>query len=309
MNPVFVILSLLFIVFTAQAAESVGDSEVLAKRGKGMITQSDFTARAEKIPADIRLGTLRDRGRLQDVINTLLLRSQLAADAREAGYDQEQLVKDRMQLAAETELAEAWMQHYVDSHSGGDYPQLAREYYQLHSEEMMSSPKIDVSHILISSKDRSEAEALELATSLSQQLDTTPLEFDELVTRYSDDPSAASNKGKFKNVKKGDMVKEFEEAAFALNAGEISAPVETSYGYHIIRLDAHIPARKLSFDEVKQRLIDAERSKHEDRIRREYLSTLTSLDVEMTEQSLQELVTRLFGEDYIDPFLQLEDKE
>jgi peptidyl-prolyl cis-trans isomerase C len=309
MNPVFVILSLLFIVFTAQAAESVGDSEVLAKRGKGMITQSDFTARAEKIPADIRLGTLRDRGRLQDVINTLLLRSQLAADAREAGYDQEQLVKDRMQLAAETELAEAWMQHYVDSHSGGDYPQLAREYYQLHSEEMMSSPKIDVSHILISSKDRSEAEALELATSLSQQLDTTPLEFDELVTRYSDDPSSASNKGKFKNVKKGDMVKEFEEAAFALDAGEISAPVETSYGYHIIRLDAHIPARKLSFDEVKQRLIDAERSKHEDRIRREYLSTLTSLDVEMTEQSLQELVTRLFGEDYIDPFLQLEDKE
>jgi len=302
MNPVFVIFSLLFFAVTVQAAEPTSETEILAKRGKGLITQSAFTARAEKIPAHLRLGTLRNGGRLQDVINTLLLRSQLAADAREAGFDKEQLVIDRMQLAAEAELAEAWVQHYVDTHPEGDYEQLAREYYQLHQDDILTSPKIDVSHILISSKDHSQEEALELAESLSQQLNKTPLDFDDLVTRYSEDPSAASNQGKFKSVKKGDMVKEFEEVAFALNVGEISAPVRTSYGYHIIRLDAYIAAKKISFDEVKPQLIETERSKHEDRVRQNYLNTLTSLDVEMSEESLTELVDRLFGEEYIDPY-------
>jgi parvulin-like peptidyl-prolyl isomerase len=197
----------------------------------------------------------------------------------------------------------------VDIQPAGDYEQLAREYYQLHKEEMLTAPKIDVSHILVSSKDRSPEEALELAESIRLQLDETPLKFDDLVEQYSDDPSAASNQGKFKNVKKGDMVKEFERVAFALKAGEISAPVRTTYGYHIIRLDAHIAAEQLSFDDVRQRLIDAERSKHDDRVRKYYLESLTILDVEMSEESLEEMINRLFGEGYNDPDSKAVDKE
>jgi hypothetical protein len=60
----------------------------------------------------------------------------------------------------------------------------------------------------------------------------------------------------------------------------------------------------MSFDDVKQQLIETERSKHDGRIRKDYLNSLTALDVEMSEEALQELVNRLFGEDYIDPFPQ-----
>ncbi len=56
MNPFLVIFSLSIFAFTAQATESVSESEILAKRGKGVITQSAFTARAEKIPAHLRHG-------------------------------------------------------------------------------------------------------------------------------------------------------------------------------------------------------------------------------------------------------------
>jgi peptidyl-prolyl cis-trans isomerase C len=309
MNPYFIVLTLILFSITAQASEPVTESEILAKRGKGLVTQATFTARAEKIPAKHRLGTLRDGNRLKDVINTLLLRSQLAADAREAGYDKGDVVMARMQLAAESELAEAWMQHYLEIQPEGDYEQIAREYYQLHQDEILSSPRIDVSHILIATKDRSEDEALELAESLSRQLVESPLEFDDMVTEYSDDPSASSNKGKFANVKKGDMVLEFESTAFALKANEISGPVKTTYGYHIIRLDAYIAPEIISFDIVKQQLIDTARQEHEQRISADYLGTLTSLDVEMSEESLEELVRRLFGEDFVDPFLKVDNND
>ena len=302
MNPVFIIISLLFLSLTVQASEPDTDSEILAKRGDGVVTQMMFSARAEKIPAEARLGALRDGGRLQDVINTLLLRAQLAADARKAGFQNEKIVAARMQLAADAELAEAWMTRYVESQPEGDYEQLAYEYYQTHPEEMMSSEKIDVSHILVSTKERSQEDALELATSLSEQLEKDPSIFDELVTEHSDDPSAASNAGKFHDVKRGDMVTEFDKMSFSLEVGEISDPVKTMYGYHIIRLDTRTAPEKLNFERVKQRLMDNEFKQHDDRIKQDYLGRLTSLDVEMSEQQLGELIDRLFGKDFIDPY-------
>jgi len=301
-NPVFVIFSLMFLSQSIQATEYPGDSEILAKRGDGIVTQAMFTAQAEKIPAKSRLGALRHRGRLQDVINTMLIRSQLAADARKAGFQNEQIMIDRMQLAADAELAAAWMEHYVEMQPEGDYEQLAFEYYQLHQDEMLTSEKIDVSHILISMKERTQEDALELASSLYQQIEDDPLKFDALVSEYSDDPSAASNEGRFYDVEKGDMVKAFDKAAFALQEDEISGPVKSVYGYHIIRLDAHKPAEKIEFEQVKERLMENQRKGHGDRIKQDYLSGLSSLEVEMSEEQLAELITRLFGEDYVDPY-------
>lgn len=267
------------------------------------MTQDAFSARADKIPENIRMGTLRNGERLKDVINTLLLRSQMAADAREAGFDQEKIVKERMRLAAEAELADAWVQHYVASFPEADYLQLASEYFQVNQHEFQSSPEIDVSHILISTKERSEEEALEMAAAVAEKIAENPAVFDELVLEYSEDPSAKSNKGKFKGVKMGDMVKEFEATAFALAAGEISEPVKTLYGFHIIRLDAHYAPEPIAFEEVKDRLVEREREKHKQRITRDYLSELSALDVNMSEESLEVLIDRLFGEDFIDPHL------
>ena len=296
---------LLFIVallmgFRSEAADDTfSDKEILAQRGKGVVTQQMFNARADKIPADIRAPTLRNGNRLRDVINGMLLRTQLAADARESGFDQEQVVVDRMKLAADYELAEAWLQHYVDIQPAADYEQLARETYQLRQESMFSEAKINVTHILVSTKDRSDEDAKARADDIHMQLITDPGLFGEFVTEYSEDPSASSNYGSFTGVNKGDMVKAFEETAFALEEGEISEPVQTEYGYHIIRLDAHIVPEKMEFEDVKTQLMESERKKHDERIKVAYLDSLTSLDVEMTEEQLGEMVSRQFGEKYV----------
>ena len=301
MSKKLVVISLLFVILNAQAKDPVDDLDILAQRGNGVVTQAAFAARADRIPADKRLATLRDRNRVRDLISAILLRSQLASDAREAGFDKEQIVKERLQLAMDSELADAWVQHYVAMQPAGDYEVLAHEYFLLNRDRIMSSPKVNVSHILISNEKHTDEEAQVLADSISQQLKANPELFDELVLSSSEDPSARSNKGKFKNVKKGDMVKSFEESAFALEVDEISEPVRTSYGYHIIRLDAKIAPEQLSFDRVKRQLIENERKKHEERVKQDYLQSLTSQDVSMTQAALEEMVRIQFGEDYIAP--------
>lgn len=301
MNPIFIVLILLVFPFTTFAVEPDEDSKVLATRGKGVVSQGVFTARAEKIPTADRLATLRDGNRLQDVINDLLLNSQLATEAREAGFDKDSLVQARMQLAAEAELSAAWLQHYKETRPVADYEQMAREYYQVNKKKIVTSRMVDVSHILISTEERSSEDALALATSLRKQLDSDPSLFEEMVTEYSDDPSAASNHGKFNAVRPGTMVKPFEDSAFTLDEGEISEPVRTQYGYHIIRLDAKIAPEQMSYEDVKERLIAQQKKKHVDRMILTYLDGFAAHDVEISQEALELLVDRLFGEDYVDP--------
>ena len=183
-----------------------------------------------------------------------------------------------------------------------DYEALAYEYYLLHKDEILSEEQVDVTHILVSKDERSFEEALDIANGIYAQLQENPGAFVELVEKYSDDSSAPSNKGSFKNVKRGDLVKPFENMAFSLKPGEISEPVKTQYGYHIIRLDVYTAPEVQPYELVKQQLVDGEREQHENRIRNDYLSQLTSLGVEMSQENIEEMVRRQFPEDYVDPY-------
>lgn len=308
-SKVSLIVLLLISAYSKADDNTASDLDILAQRGKGTVTQDEFAARADRIPADVRQPTLRNAKRLEDVINNLLLRAQLAADAREAGFDKQAIVKDRMQLAAEHELADAWLQHYIDMQPPADYEQLARENFLLRKESTFSSPEIDVSHILISTKERSNEDALAIATDIKGQLTENPALFGEMVAKFSEDPSASSNHGSFTKVQKGQMVKPFEDVAFAMQPGEISRPVKTEFGYHVIRLDALIPPKKQEFEDLKPQLIETERKKHEDRIRRDYLESLTSLEVHMSEEQLGEMVSRQFGDKSVDLRVKKDDSE
>lgn len=86
--------------------------------------------------------------------------------------------------------------------------------------------KIRASHILV--------ETLEEASALKTELDNGA-DFAELAAKHSKCPSGASG-GDLRYFGKGMMVKPFEDAAFALKKGEISEPVQTQFGWHLIYL-------------------------------------------------------------------------
>ena len=131
MKGFFLIVLITFTsVSTVWASEST-DKDILASRGMGVITQEDFTARTDKIPEVIRPDIVRNSARLQEMLNNMLLNSQLASAAREAGFDKEKVVQDRMRLAADAELGQAWLDHYVNSQQDADYDAMSQEYYEL----------------------------------------------------------------------------------------------------------------------------------------------------------------------------------
>lgn len=77
-----------------------------------------------------------------------------------------------------------------------------------------------------------------------------------MAKEYSTDTTTAESGGDLGYFSSGDMVAEFEEVAFALGVDEISAPVKTDYGYHIIKVVDHQEAKEANFEDSKEEISD-----------------------------------------------------
>ena len=107
------------------------------------------------------------------------------------------------------------------------------------------------SHILFKAESDAEVEAaMAKATALRAKL-VAGQDFNQTAQAVSEDPTAKSNKGELGWFQSGQMQRPFEDAAKALKVGEISQPVRTSFGVHLIKLEG---LRDRSFDQVKEEL-------------------------------------------------------
>jgi peptidyl-prolyl cis-trans isomerase C len=107
-----------------------------------------------------------------------------------------------------------------------------KQYYNTHKTQYVQPESRDVRHILVTKK--------ALADSLYQQLKSGG-NFAKLAKQYSKDPGSAAHGGKL-TVSKGQTVPQFDKTAFSLKTGQISQPVHTQYGYHIIQALSAIKA-------------------------------------------------------------------
>lgn len=135
------------------------------------------------------------------------------------------------------------------------------------------SGEISAKHILISTSSMSEEEALNKAKDLINQLNDGA-DFDTLAKENSDDPGSASDGGNLGYFSKGQMVTEFEEAAYALNVDEYTKePVKTSYGYHIILKTGE--KEKTSLEDAKDTIKD---KLYEKKMNEDSTLSITTLD-------------------------------
>lgn len=122
-----------------------------------------------------------------------------------------------------------------------------------------------VSHILVSTMDearekeiRTKEEALKRAQEIKQQLDSGG-DFATLAKEYTDDPGSKETGGKYEDVPVGQWTEGFKEAAAELPIGQISAPVETEFGYHIMRVETRTSSTLEQVkDDIKAELAEGE---------------------------------------------------
>ncbi len=199
------------------------DDAVVARVGEATITETDiafatadFANELERVPQEQR------RKVIVDVLVDVQL---LAAAAREKGLHETDEFKRRVAFLTMRALRNAYVRSEI-ADKVTDTELVAEYTAQMASFE--AEDQVHARHILVASKDEAEA----VIKALDDGAD-----FAELASQKSTGPSAP-NGGDLGTFGKGQMVPEFEAAAFALDAGSYSAePVQTQFGWHVIKVE------------------------------------------------------------------------
>ncbi|HEX6496370.1 MAG TPA: peptidyl-prolyl cis-trans isomerase [Acidobacteriaceae bacterium] len=132
--------------------------------------------------------------------------------------------------------------------------QQARQYYQAHLKDYQVPDQVKVRHILISvpkgADAKTDAAAKAKADDVLKQLRAGG-NWAALAKKYSEDPGSKDQGGELGFLQHGVTVPEFDKTAFSLNPGQISEPVKTQFGYHVIQTEEKQTAHTKPFDEVR----------------------------------------------------------
>lgn len=133
-----------------------------------------------------------------------------------------------------------------------------KKYYDEHSAQFQEQEQRQASHILINAPAKvSAAEitaAREKAEKVAKEAKQAPANFAEMAKKLSQDTGSAANGGDLGFFARGAMVKPFEDAVFKMSVGEISEPVQSDFGFHVIKLSAVKPGKLRTLAEAKEEI-------------------------------------------------------
>lgn len=262
----------LIVIFFGMCGSLLGQTtidRIVAIVGKEIITESDLNLTVQSLAMQNKLdpksAELRERV-LDGLVNEKLILAQAIEDSVVVTNDE---VTDRLDRQIKMLVQQAGSEQRLEelynmpiSRMKRDFRELIRnqlmvekirqtrqmslsvsrreveEFFEAHKDSLPTIPKeYELSHIFIKPKPDSSV-ILSVYKKALLVLDSIKAggDFSDFAKRYSTDPGSAPGGGDLGWFRRGVFEKEFEEAAFALKDGEISKPVKTTYGYHIIQL-------------------------------------------------------------------------
>ncbi len=228
---------------------------ILASAAGGVnITSIDIMAELQRAPENVRQSVLTRPEALQQLINNLMIRRMLAHEGSRDGLDKNSLVTASLEIARDRALSDARLA-VIDQQNQPSEAALdayARNLYLANASQFERAPETRARHILI---DNAGPESLEKAKDLLKQI-RQGASFEELAKAHSTDKVSADRGGDLGFFQAGKMVRPFEDAVAALKVpGEVSEPVESQFGYHIIKLEERRGKSRASFDDVREQLL------------------------------------------------------
>lgn len=220
---------------------AIAQERAIAKVNGKTVTDTDMKLAEAEIGND--LGSLPEATKRR-VLVEFLIENQLFADAAEGqklgasqGFD------ERMQYWRRRALRDAYFDKSVrEAISDAD----ARKFYDSQVGALKPEEEVRARHILVDSKDK----AREIFEKIAHGTD-----FAQLAKENSKDPGSKDQGGDLGFFIRGQMVPQFEEAAFKLKKGEVSEPFESQFGWHIVKVDDRRRRAAPAFEAVKDRVV------------------------------------------------------
>jgi peptidyl-prolyl cis-trans isomerase C len=214
------------------------ENKVLAIVNGKEITENDINLNISRFPRERQQQFNSEEGR-KHLLDQMISFELIYNDALENGTENDEQYLAQLELAKKELLTQASISNLLSDITVSDAE--LEEFYNANKNMFASPATVTASHILVDSKEKADEVKSEIENGKS---------FEDAAKEYSSCPSNASG-GDLGSFSKGQMVPEFEEAAFSLELGVVSEPVKTQFGFHLIKVTSKNESNPKSFDEVK----------------------------------------------------------
>ena len=215
--------------------------EILAVVAGEKITNEDFEMFLQNVPREQRMYISNPQ--LRDYyLDQMIAIYAFAKEAEAQKMDETETYKKIMENARRDTLAQMAMSDVMKDVTVSE--EEIKAFYDENPEQFQKGATVRAKHILV----KEEAECVKVLDEIK-----VGKAFEEAAQEYSTCPSGSKG-GDLGEFGKGQMVKEFEEAAFEAEIGDVVGPVKTQFGYHLIKVEARNEAAVIPFEEVKGQL-------------------------------------------------------
>lgn len=274
------IISFSFIfAFSSCAKKDEKKGAYLAKVGNVKITEADLEKEMKNLP-EFAQRLFEGSGGKQKFLDELIKKELLYQEALKKGLDKDEDFKRRVEEFRKITLIGQLLEKEIEEKAGVTEKDV-RDYYDKYKEDFADVSQIKASHILV----KTEAEAQKILERLKKGED-----FAKIAKEKSIDAGTAQNGGDLGFFSAGQMVPEFETAAARLKVGELSNPVKTKFGYHIIKVTDKKVGKPLEFEQVKDLILQRLSAEKQKQVFDEYIDSLKkSYKVEINEELVSKL--------------------
>ncbi|MBM5782599.1 MAG: hypothetical protein FJ368_04170 [Pelagibacterales bacterium] len=231
------------------------------------------TPEIEKLPKEV----------LEILVKEIYLEKELVKKAQSEGLEKDPEIKSQIEQAKNKILRHAYLNKLTSEAATEE--KVNNRYLEL-TKDLEGKKEYQISHILVKTKEEAE--------DILQKLKKS--KFAELAKKYSIDKESASNGGNLEFMVEDNLVKEIAESVSSLKVNEVSHPIQTKFGWHIIKLNEVKEANLPAFESIKESI--REQIKHNianetnSRITKDIkIKILIKLEPELEEDSKQEIPT------------------
>lgn len=218
------------------------DNRVLALVDGAEITESSLERIIEKYPVEKRIYFETDQGKTQ-LLEQKVAFAVFGKYAREKGIDKTDQFKNRLNDIMDQMLTQTVMSELFESVSVENSE--VKAFYDENPDKFVLEETVAAKHILVDTEEQ--------ALDIRSKIESGELGFEDAAAEFSQCPSREKG-GSLGYFRHGMMVKEFDEAAFSQPVGQMSQPVKTQFGWHLIITEDKTEPGVLPFDEVSEKL-------------------------------------------------------
>lgn len=252
----------------------------LARVGPQELTVAELKAVLDAQPEEVRQRLLTNPKQLEEFLKAEAERKALLAEARKAGVDKRPEVAVLIQRAQEQVILDAYLGPRVVLPQGFPTEEEVTAYYNKNKERFLVSEQVHLSTIFLlvlpawAGDKALEAKIQAEAASISAQARKTGADFAELARRNSQDRPTAERGGVVGWATADQLLPELARVAFTLKPGEVSDPIRTQLGYHVLRVNDRTPAFQRPLAEARGEVIQLLQNEYRTRKEREVIEAV-----------------------------------